>query len=377
MRAGQPSCNRHSPARRSKLRLYYNSLVKSWDAIIVGGGIIGLSLAISLRRRGLKVLVVERSQPGREASSAAAGMLAGSGAEIPAKLKGIAEQSARMYPEFVHELEDESGLKVDLRDQGTILISTDGTFPLSAEKLSRDKLQTLEPAIASEFTSLPAAYLAERSVDPRALVSATIKAAKHRSVDVSSGAEVTSIQVEKNCVTGVTTGHTTYPAPIVVNCAGAWAGCIGTQRFPVKPIKGQMLALVNAPAIKHVVRTEQVYLVPRSDGRLVVGSTLEDAGFKKQTDVETIQRLFDAAVQIVGALSAAKRHEDWAGLRPGTPDELPILGETDIQGYFVATGHYRDGILLAPVTAQIMTRLILHEPVPHDLLPFSPARFNS
>jgi glycine oxidase len=115
-------------------------LVKSWDAIIVGGGIIGLSLAISLRRRGLKVLVVERSQPGREASSAAAGMLAGSGAEIPAKLKGIAEQSARMYPEFVHELEDESGLKVDLRDQGTILISTDGTFPLSAEKLSRDIL---------------------------------------------------------------------------------------------------------------------------------------------------------------------------------------------------------------------------------------------
>lgn len=350
--------------------------MKSWDAIIVGGGIIGLSLAISLRKQGLRVLIVERGEPGREASHAAAGMLAGSGAEIPPKLNALAEASARLYPEFVHELEDESGSKVDLREQGTILIAAESTYPLSAEKLSRDKLQALEPALAREFMSLPAAYLPERSVDPRALIAATIKAAKHRGVDISSGAEVRSIQVEKNRVTGVTTGQTTCATPIVVNCAGAWAGCVGPQRFPVRPIKGQMLALVNAPAIQHVVRSEKVYLVPRSDGRLVIGSTLEDAGFNKQTDVDTIQRLFDAAVRLVPALAAAKRHDDWAGLRPGTPDELPILGETDIQGYFVASGHYRDGILLAPVTAQIMTRLILREPVPHDLLPFAPARFN-
>jgi glycine oxidase len=351
--------------------------VKSWDAIIVGGGIIGLSLAISLRKHGLKVLVVERSEPGREASHAAAGMLAGSGAEIPAKLTEIAEESARMYPEFVHEIEDESGLKVDLREHGTILISTDGTFPVSAEKLSRDKLQTLEPALAPESLRLPAAYLAERSVDPRGLVAATIKAAKHRGVDISSGTEVKSIQVEKNRVVGVRTDKASYPAPIVVNCAGAWAGCIGPQRFPVKPIKGQMLALVNAPAIKHALRSDKVYLVPRSDGRLVIGSTLEDAGYNKRTDADTIQSLFDAAVEIMPRLASAKRNEDWAGLRPGTPDELPILGEAGIDGYFVASGHYRDGILLAPITAQIMTRLILREPVVHDLQPFSPARFTS
>lgn len=351
--------------------------MKSSDAIIVGGGIIGLSLSISLRKHGLKVLVVERSEPGREASHAAAGMLAGSGPEIPAKLTAIAEESARMYPEFVHELEDESGLKVDLREHGTILISTDGTFPVSAEKLSRDKLRTLEPALAPESLRFPAAYLAERSVDPRALVAATIKAAKHRGVDISSGAEVKSIELEQNRIAGIKTDKTSYSAPIVVNCAGAWAGCIGPQRFPVKPIKGQMLALVNVPAIKHVVRSDKVYLVPRSDGRLVVGSTLEDAGFNKQTDVDTIQRLFDAAADLVPELSAAKRHDDWAGLRPGTPDELPILGEAGIDGYFVASGHYRDGILLAPITAHIMTRLILRERVVHDLQPFSPARFTS
>src|SRR5262249_36081349 len=168
-----------------------------------------------------------------------------------------------------------------------------------------------------------------------------------------------------------------YAAPVVVNCAGSWAGCIAPRRFPVKPIKGQMLAVVNAPAINHVLRSENVYLVPRSDGRLVIGSTLEDRGYNKQTDVDTIQKLFDAAVELVPALSSAKRLEDWTGLRPGTPDELPILGETETRGYFVATGHYRDGILLAPVTARVMAEAILEKPVSLNLTSFSPVRFEN
>ena len=157
------------------------SLVKSWDAIIIGGGIIGLSLAISLRKQGLRVLIVERGEPGREASYAAAGMLAGSGLEIPAPLRLLSEESARLYPEFVHELEDESGLKVDLRDHGTILISHEDKFPGAAEPLTPQRLRSLDPELASvseliaERGSSPrklcAAYLPERSVDPRALVS--------------------------------------------------------------------------------------------------------------------------------------------------------------------------------------------------------------
>ena len=351
--------------------------MKTWDVIIIGAGIIGLSLAISLRKHGLRVLVVERGEAGREASHAAAGMLAASGTEIPAKLKSIAEESARLYSEFVHELEDESGSKVDLREQGTILISPDGSFPASAQVVSRDKLPTLEPALTRGLELPSVAYLSERSVDPRALTAAAIRSAKHRGVDLSSGNEVKCVLVEKGRVTGVETNTTSYPGSIVVNCAGAWAGCIGPVRFPVKPIKGQMLAVVNAPRIQHVVRSEKVYLVPRSDGRLVIGSTLEDAGFNKQTDVDTIKRLLEAATELVPALADAKQHDSWAGLRPGTPDELPILGETGIQGYFVASGHYRDGILLAPVTAQAMTSLILAQPLAQELAAFSPARFDS
>ncbi len=135
-------------AQASGDRLLYNFPVKSWDVIIVGGGIIGLSLAISLRKQALRVLVVERSEPGREASSAAAGMLVGCGTEIPEVLKVLAAASAEMYPEFVHELEDESGLKVDLRDQGTIVISRDGKFPERVESLSSAQLSELEPELA-------------------------------------------------------------------------------------------------------------------------------------------------------------------------------------------------------------------------------------
>jgi glycine oxidase len=366
--------------------------VKSWDVIVVGAGIIGLSLAISLRKQGLRVLVVERGEPGQEASSAAAGMLVGSGAELPSGLKALAAESARLYPEFAHEFEDESGMKVDLREQGTILISASGDFPAEAENLSTDRLHCLEPDLAPFATSqsnlagrvspslrkqkpCSTACLAERSVDPRALVAAAAKAARHRGVDVSSGSEVRALLISGDRVSGVQTNKTSYSAGIVVNCAGAWAGCIAPLEFAVRPVKGQMVAVVGGPKLQHVIRADEVYLVPRSDGRVIIGSTLEDAGYNRQTDVITIQHLLHAARGLVPALARARLHEDWAGLRPGTPDHLPLLGETSIPGYFVASGHYRDGILLAPITAQVMTELILHKPSAFDLSSFSPARF--
>lgn len=368
-------------------------LMKSWDAIIIGAGIIGLSLAISLRKQGLRVLIVERGEPGREASHAAAGMLAGSGSEIPTRLRVLAKESARIYPEFVHELEDESGARVDVRDQGTMLLSSDGRLPESAEWISSEQMFALEPGlavagrgrpaphtssgeIAGPSAEVSAAYLAERSVDPRALVAAAIKAAHHREVDISSGSEVTGLQVAANRVAGVETTRTSYSAPIVVNCAGAWAGCIGPLSFPVRPVKGQMLSVIGGPRLKHVIRAENVYLVPRSDGRLVIGSTLEDAGYDKRTETNTIQRLLHAALQIVPGLAESRIHDDWAGLRPGTPDDLPILGESEIGGYFLATGHFRDGILLAPITAQVMTDVILGKAPTYDLASFSPERFH-
>ncbi len=362
--------------------------MKSSDVIIIGAGIIGLSLGISLRRRGLRVLIVERGEPGREASSAAAGMLAGSGSEIPAALRVLAVASARMYPEFVHELEDESGMTVDLREFGTILISAKSEFPEAARRLSFEQLQELDPGLAG--LSLPEgrpalhrssqdvaiAYLSERSVDPRELVAAAIKAARHREVDFASGHEVRGVLLEGGRAAGVETANAKYSAGTIVNCAGAWAGSFGPVELPVRPVKGQMLSLIGGPPIRHVVRGDQVYLVPRSHGQVVVGSTLEDAGYDRRTDVNTIKNLLHAALELAPGLAAARIHEDWAGLRPGTPDELPILSESSIPGYFVATGHYRDGILLAPVTAQVMTDVITGNPPAHDLDAFAASRFS-
>ena len=362
------------------LTFFYNGKVKSWDIIIVGGGIIGLSLSLELRKNGASVLVVERGEPGREASHAAGGMLVDSSLETHAALQAIATASASMYPEFVHEVEVESGTKVDLRDYGAIIFRSaehrrdeSGVDPGTSLPLP---LAMLEPAMA--VPDLPACYVKERSVDPRALTAAALKAAKHRGVDFSSGDPVTSLNQADGRVAGVTTTKTSFHAPKVVNCAGAWSGQIQPYAFPTRPVKGQMLCLL-APSrtlLKHVIRTPDVYLIPRSDGRIIVGTTAEEAGFDKRTDVATIQRLHRAAIALVPELRNAKILEDWAGLRPGTPDNLPILGATATPGYYVATGHFRDGILLAPITARLMAQVIDGRNPDHDLTAFSPARFS-
>ena len=355
--------------------LFYNVEMKSWDVIVIGGGIIGLSLSIELRKKGASVLVVERGEPGREASHAAGGMLVDCLVETPTALQPLATASAGMYPEFAYELEVESGMKVDLRDQGTILLpSAEHEFP-SFPALSAQRLAEIEPALSGNH---PAFFLKERSVDPRALTAAAIKTAKNRGVDFSSGDSVTAVNLSDGHVTGVTTTKTSFLSLKVVNCAGAWSGQIGPYAFPSRPVKGQILCLVmpSRMLLKHVVRSPRVYLIPRSDGRLLVGATVEEAGFDKRTDASTIQRLHQAAIALVPKLLDAQIHDAWAGLRPGTPDALPILGATETPGYYVATGHFRDGILLAPVTAQVMADVITGTQCNYDLSPFSPRRFS-
>jgi glycine oxidase len=352
--------------------------MKSWDVIVIGGGIIGLSLSIELRKRGASVLVVERGEPGREASSAAGGMLVDCQLETPAALQTLATASARIYPEFVHELQLESGIKVDLRDQGTILFpsAAHASHPALPAAVIPLDLTELEPALAP--SDRPAFFFQERSVDPRALVAAALQAAKHRGVDVSSGDKVTAVNVSDGRVSGVTTNKTSFHSSKVANCAGAWSGQIAPHAFPTRPVKGQMLCLASPSRdlLKHVIRAPDIYLIPRSDGRILAGTTVEEAGFDKRTDVATMQRLHNAAIALVPELRNARILEDWAGLRPGTPDALPILGATSTPGYYVATGHFRDGILLAPITAQVMADVIMETNCKYDLKPFSPDRFS-
>ena len=370
---------------------------------MIGAGIIGLSLAIELNKRGLKVLVVEKGEPGREASWAAGGMLAPF--DVPQALGELAKTSAKMYPEFVHELEDESGVKIDFRDKGAIVLSTDSLRdPLGQS----EAVKTLEVVLAQSprihepamngpgGAGLRAQFSPERSVDPRQLIAAAIAAAKQRGIDFSSGDQVLAIETADGRANGVRTNKTRFSAGLVINCAGAWAGKIGESQFdlsasdthfpnptgqiiPTHPVKGQMLyvAMPEKELLRHVVRTPDVYLVPRSDRRLLIGTTHEEVGFNKQTVPETIQKLYQEALKLVPKLAEARILEAWAGLRPGTPDNLPILGGTEMPGYFVATGHFRDGILLAPVTARVMGQLIAGETPAFDLRPFDAARFRN
>jgi glycine oxidase len=364
--------------------------VKHWDAIIIGAGIIGLSVAIELSKRGLKVLIVDKGEPGREASWAAGGMLVEFPLETPAALGELAAASARMHPEFVRELEDESRMKIDLRDKGAIVfvepekgsLRGGSVAPLDDSYRLPQPLLELEPALDGSgcLSRLTPQFLRERSVDPRQLTAAAIAAAKHRGIDFSSRDHVQAVETGDGKVTGVCTSKTRFAAGIVVNCAGAWAGQIdgnGLPATPTRPVKGQMLCVVmpHKEMIRHVIRTPEVYLIPRSDGRLLIGATQEEAGFDKQTVPETIQKLRQAALDVVPKLADALILEAWAGLRPGTPDALPILGGTSTRGYFIATGHFRDGILLAPVTARVMGQVISGHKADFDLGAFGVERF--
>lgn len=346
--------------------------MKNWDVVIVGGGVIGMSLAVELRRSGMTVMVLERHQPGREASWAAGGMLADAEAGSNELFRAMAKASAEMYPVFVHRLQDESGVQVDLREQGTIrFIDDEHATELRGETLSPDEVRKLEPELTY---AARAVLLRERCVDPRLLMEALVGTAKHLGVDLASGSEVTKIELECDRAVAAVTTKSRYTAGAIVNCAGAWAGQVGPVKLPSKPVKGQMLA-VTPSVVKHVVRGNGVYLIPRSSGRQVIGSTVEDAGFDKRVVPETIQQMHQAAAILAPNIGRTKILEDWAGLRPRTPDGLPIMGRTGIANYFVATGHYRDGILLAPVTANVMTQVIRGEQACFDVGPFGVGRF--
>lgn len=352
---------------------------------MVGAGIIGVSLALELRRRGMNVLVLDRGQPGAEASTAGAGMLVAGEMDGPPELRALARLSAQVYPDFVRAAEAESDISVDFNQHGAICLGK----PLPGEQLLTDaELIALEPSLSA--SSLRATFVAEDVVDPRTLMPALVQAGKRRGVHIHGGSEVISLLQENSRVAGVETRQTKYHAPVVVNCCGAWSAEL-QRSIPTRPVKGHMLALIPARPhpIRHVIRNREtdVYLVPRRDGRIAVGSTVEEAGFDKRVDPDIIQRLHQLAADILPELGEARIHESWTGLRPGTPDKLPILGavsgDRTPRGYFVATGHFRNGILLAPATAIVMAELITGATSSAtqsatqriDLTPFAPTRF--
>lgn len=368
--------------------------MKTFDAIIVGGGIIGGSLAFELAKCKLSVLIIDRQIPGQEASWAAAGMLAPepeSADDI--HVLPLAKMSLASYPPFVKTIEEASGLSAQFRTDGTLKLyfGPDGESErdrdaashrhagLSTESVSMAQAREIEPAIASSATA--AAWLPyECSVDPRALTQAVLKAADRAGVEIAPGTSLNHALTSNGCCNGVAAGSETFHSKHVIIAAGCFsAGVDGMSRYaPTSPVRGQIVALQPSQnATKRVLRGHNGYVVPRNDGRVIAGSTSENVGFEKQVTPEGIEQILRAAIELAPSLSTALIVDTWSGLRPDTPDHLPILGPTDIEGLWIATGHYRNGILLAPGTARVMREWIVDGNPPLALERFSPLRFGA
>ena len=369
----------------------------SHDVIIIGGGIIGGSIAWELARRGLHPLVLDRQEAGREASWAAAGMLQ----TAPESADGfplvpLARASLALYPEFVAAIEADSGRTVGLRRTGAmeIFFSSDAARELStlialhhglglpAEALPLDEALEMEPAL-SRHTQAAALLPQECALDSRALTDAVLAAAVAGGAVVLAGVGVESLIVNGARVEGVIAAGHRFAADHVILAAGAFSSRLDAARryAPTRPVRGQMVALLSsAPPIRRVLRSTRGYIVPRDDARpqrLVAGSTLENAGYEKRVTPEGIARVLEAAQEIVPDLAAAAIVETWSGLRPDTPDHLPILGPTELEGLTIATGHFRNGILLAPITAKLIAEWITERRVSFEWDIFSPLRFAS
>jgi glycine oxidase len=367
--------------------------VKTYDVAVVGGGLIGVSAAFELALQRLKVVVLDRQEPGREASWAAAGMLApGLDAPEASALVPLAKESLRLYPAFVAAIEEASRKSGGFAREGTLevffgvrgaterdaFVAEHKRLGLAAEVVSLQAAREMEPALGHNAAA--AAWLPdEATVDPRLLMDAAITAAKARGVEVRANCGVSELIRQGERCAGVMAGGERIAARHVVITAGCFSGQMGGEiaRYaPTRPVRGQMVSLRKAGVkLRRVLRSANGYLVPRASGHIVAGSTLENAGFEKSVTPEGMQKIMRAATELAPALSAAKAVEKWAGLRPGTTDNLPILGPTDVPALSVATGHYRNGILLAAVTAKLVAAWIIGEKPEMDLGSFSPRRF--
>jgi glycine oxidase len=354
--------------------------------IVIGGGIIGLSIAREFAGRK-SVLLLDRGATGQGTSRAAAGMLTPlSEADDQGPFFQLCRASLAMYDGFVDDLRKESSIDVAYSTDGLLFLASS---PESASVLRRryewqhqagfnvsllsgDETQKMEPLVTARVIN--ALFLPdERGVAPRRLVNAVRESCLQRGVEIRTGIHVDAISPNS-----IHFAHTTMEAPSIIIASGVWSGEFGgvMPSIPVSPRKGQILSLAMPPgAFRHMIRWNHSYFVPRSTGELVVGATNEDVGFDVSITPAGLGRLLMDAQSISSHVGSYPILETWTGLRPVTPDELPILGPSDIPGVYYATGHYRNGILLAPITAAIVAALVDGRKPSIDISPYSPSRF--
>jgi len=346
------------------------------DVAIVGAGLVGLATAYELAKRDARVTVYDRDEPARAASWAGAGMLAPYSEELPdAAMLAFCRDALDGYPSFVGELRERTGVDARFVRAGTMHVALDeasaaalraraATYAANGgevELLDRADALAREPLLSKQCSG--AVFVAnEAQVDNRRLGRALTAACETLLVRFERVEHVT-VEADARRVRGLRTPHGFAAAAYVVNAAGAWAGELAGVpehvRVPVRPVAGEMLALaVPAGAMRALVWLGHRYLVPRGDGRLLVGATVEERGFDARVTAGGVHDLLDAALAVAPALAAFAVVETWAGLRPATADGRPYLGETALDGYVVATGHYRNGILLAPASAQLIASAI-------------------
>lgn len=376
------------------------------DVVIVGGGIIGCGIAWHLARRGVSVTVVERDRPGGHATWAAAGMLSPLGETAsPGPFYDLVMASFRRYDAFVEALEEATGITVEYRESGKLCVALDESEAAElterhrwqraagheVELLDAGEARRLEPALAP---SVVAGLLIprDRQVDNRRLGRALWVAAARAGARFVLGDPVQSLWLDGPAgdpegtgsaggrVRGVALASgTRIEAPCVVLAAGSWSGRIpyAGRTLPVSPVGGQLLALETVPPVlSRVIQATRCYLVPRADGRLLVGATMERRGFSTRPTAGGVHGLLGSALRAVPGLANAPVVELWAGLRPGTPDGLPILGsDPDVAGLVHATGHLRNGILLAPITAELIADVVTGATPALPLEPFRVDRF--
>lgn len=366
--------------------------MSTYDAVVAGGGVIGASIALELAEAGLKVALYDAREPGREASWASAGMISPA-PENPGMIPfvPISLASAALYPNFVQKVEAMSGMDVGYRKDGALDAILDGNVEeelstvialqhgvgLRAEALTARQAREMEPSLTEE---IEAAIFRpdEASLDSRAFTDAVIAAALYKGVQIFAKDGAKALWKEDGRCKGLLLENSRVEAKWTIIAAGCFSARIeGVAPYaPVFPAKGQMIALrCDAVEIEHVLWLEHTYLVPRNDGKIIAGSTIERTGFDHDVTAAGMKKIIGEAIRLAPELQQARIEETWAGLRPDSPDHLPILGPTDIDGLLIATGHFRSGILLAPITAVLMREWICSQRVSVDWERFSPMRF--
>ena len=368
-------------------------MARTADILVVGGGVIGCAIAYELAKAGLAVTLVERGTPGCEASSAGAGMVAPQAESSAASPRlGLGLASKALYADLALELRERIGLDIEYETGGNLHCFLDEgdeavgraacawqrEAGLKAELLSRADALALEPDLSPEVRG--ALFLPEDHwVNNPRLVTALAGAAALEGVRFITG-EATAFLRAGDRVTGAQVGEDQVRAAVVVLAAGAWSGQLAATaglRLPVGPVRGQIVCLEGIPRRhRHLLHIKDHYLVSRVNGEILIGASVEWAGFAKQVTAEYVRSALDAAIRLAPALARLPIKATWAGFRPWAPDELPIIGAwPGLDGLVVATGHFRNGILLAPITGRLIRELLVDHAPSLDLTPFLPDRF--